>query len=79
MTGFGQRQPALKIGKTCRIVGRGLPEVGAQLRVLRPKISHHRCHLRQQFEHLDLIRRRKRGRAQLAGRLDRITVLAQLG
>ena len=75
MTGFGERQPALEIRQTRRIVGRGLAEVGAQLRVLRAEIPHHSRHLSHQLEHLDLVRGGQRRRMQLAGRLDRITRL----
>jgi hypothetical protein len=75
MPGFGERQSTFEVGKTRRIVGRSLPEIGAQLRVLRPQIPHHRRHLRHQFKHLDLVRRGQWRRPQITGCLDRITGL----
>ena len=77
MPGFGERQPAFEVGKTRRIVGRGLAEIGAQLRVLHPEVPHHRRHLGHQFEHLDLVRRCQWRRPQLAGCLQRIIKLAR--
>ena len=62
---FGECETALVVGEASRDVRRGLAEVGTQLGLLLAQILHHRGHLGDEVEHLDLVGRGHRAGAQV--------------